>query len=995
LEELESQGSNIASLPQDVNDHQSTNRSTDFKIIDSETDALVVDSDKAGSSTTTSTSPQVQSRLHLQESIDGEISSNSNKSSATSDLGASLGLETTANTTDMLMTQSQTNPSIFSSINLKHDNLNDEWVNLTSASNMQDVDRPEPLGRTELTDSQPLKPSRTSLTPPDRRVISRGTSSSSSSILSPSSRSKQCVDNTKSTQQEIDIPDLSYTHSSLSGTLIDSHLNKRVGPAQDVNLQSSSNDNFSSLSSSSNEITTASRFSNETPVTKLLGPAYKQTERFLKDLQEAKLSYTNNESKLNGNEHGENNMSKLSVSSRDESIQVGRSKLDITNRSFLGSHQNTYKQGDLTEQDISSASIADAETSHVYKTTKVGVHENEHSEGELFISELSESSTRDVAYDRVSRSTLSKTSNTTISQASASLEPIKEVNSPNKSLRKSRSRDESSFNHQDEGDGSFAVDSMQQPISSTSTPYAEVTTSKPLIRGIYDIRNSTSPGSTNRKRIKRGKIPKSRDTKLKPSLDPHSVYVSEESQMTEVSRVSSKKSLQKQKSSLSGQQIIPEHTNNSTSNQRHLSITPPTPPPPSNVVPKYHLPIHMQPSLSETSDTSSTVTGLSTPNEKEKSLHGNLSTDDKANHLYYTTATESRVSTPSKSVPKRSFVFPKHVNDDINSDSSYHGNGSSSTNTDRSIEHEKIRRNAKSASLNELWESFERSYRDAASSDKSPLLKKLEVVSNLLKESRQRSLNHRHFLSETSDASSTYCESHTPFPSSRQSGGDMNKKSKSPAAAVNFDHMKDNKRSPVPNHQSVCPICQRREIGTNFPTPRASDKEEDLPLTLQAWTQTSPYLINNNQFPKYATGLKAERRKNPSLSTPQKNKPMLVRKETYTVFSPDKSNRSWSSSKSNRKTKDVPYTAWFQSVLSDVSDIVPLCKIPDLSTLYADNQDAKHTYKEKRYVWYLGIKLITLSVPICFGFREIKCTKNKLPNKHARKRHFILFVVHW
>ena len=744
-------------------------------------------------------------------------------------------------------------------------------------------------------------------------------------------------------------------------------MNKRVGPAQDVKLQSSSNDHFSSLSSSSTELNAASRFSNETPVTKLLGPAYKQTEKFLKDLQEAKLSYTNNESKFSVTEYDQSNIfpskrtSRSSVLSRDESIQVGRSKLNINgSRSFPDSQENTHKQGNLTEQDISSASILDAETSKAYN--KAGNRDdNEHSEGELLMSELSESLNRDVlSSDRGSRSSLSKTTNTTISQPSASLEPIKEVNSPNKSISRSHNRNERSFSHQhQEGDDeNFAVDSMQHPISSTSTPCAEATASKQSIRGIYDIQDSTSPGSTNRRRLKRGETPKSRGNK--PLSDPYNVYVSEDSRLTETSRVSSKQNIHlnnstTHKSPSPGQKIVPEYTNNSTLNQRPSTIASP-PLPPTNEVPKYHLPLQSRPSFSEASDVSSTTTtSLLTPKEKGKSLHGDLSTDENANHFDYTTATESKVSTPSKSVPKRSFVFPKQTNKGVNSDSSYHGNVSSTTNTDRSIEHEQMRAKAKSASLNELWESFEKSYRDASSS-KSPLLKKLEVVSNLLKESRQRSLNHRHLLSDSSDVSSSYCESHTPFPSSRRCDIDVNKKATSVTSDVNFDYMRDadtKKHSPKPIQQSVCPICQRREIGTNMPTPRPSDREEDLPLTLQTWTQTSPYLIDNNQFTKYAQDLKTEHRKNLPRSIPAKKKPTLARKETYTVFSPKKSNRSRSSNNSNQRKKDVPYTAWFQSVRSDVSDIVPLCKIPELSTLYAESQDKKYMDNEKRYVYLL------------------------------------------
>ena len=59
----------------------------------------------------------------------------------------------------------------------------------------------------------------------------------------------------------------------------------------------------------------------------------------------------------------------------------------------------------------------------------------------------------------------------------------------------------------------------------------------------------------------------------------------------------------------------------------------------------------------------------------------------------------------------------------------------------------------------------------------------------------------------------------------------------------------------------ICPVCQRREIDTNFPTPpniesdtdlhqqqQQRQREESPPLTLQTWTQTSPYIIDSNLF---------------------------------------------------------------------------------------------------------------------------------------------------
>ena len=69
-----------------------------------------------------------------------------------------------------------------------------------------------------------------------------------------------------------------------------------------------------------------------------------------------------------------------------------------------------------------------------------------------------------------------------------------------------------------------------------------------------------------------------------------------------------------------------------------------------------------------------------------------------------------------------------------------------------------MKENYCNASLNELWQSFEMSFRDNNDNsdgkiDKSPLLKKLQVVSSLLKESRQRSNQRRHLMSETSATS--------------------------------------------------------------------------------------------------------------------------------------------------------------------------------------------------------------------------------------------------
>ena len=69
----------------------------------------------------------------------------------------------------------------------------------------------------------------------------------------------------------------------------------------------------------------------------------------------------------------------------------------------------------------------------------------------------------------------------------------------------------------------------------------------------------------------------------------------------------------------------------------------------------------------------------------------------------------------------------------------------------------------------------------------------------------------------------------------------------------------------------------------------------------------------------------------------------------------DKARRTSSSghsrSRKSNSLRDVqPCTAWFQSVRSDVSDIVPLCNVPTLGSLYSDVQEKRSNKKKIRLV---------------------------------------------
>ena len=72
----------------------------------------------------------------------------------------------------------------------------------------------------------------------------------------------------------------------------------------------------------------------------------------------------------------------------------------------------------------------------------------------------------------------------------------------------------------------------------------------------------------------------------------------------------------------------------------------------------------------------------------------------------------------------------------------------------------------------------------------------------------------------------------------------------------------------------------------------------------------------------------------------------------------EKSRRTSSNGQSRTRkstsSRDVqPCTAWFQSVRSDVSDIVPLCNVPTLGSLYSDVQEKRSNTKKIRLENYL------------------------------------------
>ena len=808
-------------------------------------------------------------------------------------------------------TNQNTNRSIFSSINVDNDKSSKhEWINLTSVSSMQDVDRPEPLGRTEQLHDAPTQQKQQSFSNNNSATSVHSTQERLKS--SASSRKSVSKESSKTTTVDSDLPELSYTQS-----LDDPYLNKRVGPAQDVKLQSSSSEVMSNSSESSSDMNTnftASRFSNETPVTKLLGPAYKQTERFLKDLQDAKLAcYSNNETNISGFEEG--NFSRSNTFSKDESIQVGKSKLSISSRSSNSPEilqresrrSSTKKRSEnLTEQDIASASVVDGDLDSTGNlsndlTKKFGSNEEQSSEGELALNELSTSINS--LSERRSRSRGTASSH----QPSLNLEPITEILSPEKS---NISRD---FSKED----SFNVISIQKPMSSTSTPYDNVA-KHASSHGIYDVRDSTGPGSTNRKRVLKGETPLSKGSKS--TIDPFQVYVSEESKLA-VTTGSSQGTINSSKpqiddsalSSLSKINILPKRSNKDMNGSESIdfirekvasidhkkNITMDIGDTPTNDIMKERMSISLKGVITDSS--SSTMTDLATPKQQQQpvnvehnlsamsglsikskqssivkdnnnsnnsnmNIHSNINNDsenDNSNnnniHFEYSSSKESE--TTPRSLPRRSYVFPNQAASDH---SSNHSNGrKGSSDTDQSSKHEQMKENYRNASLNELWQSFEKSFRDNNDNsdgkiDKSPLLKKLQVVSSLLKESRQRSNQRRHLMSETSATSdnTSYCESHTPY----KFPGEMTTE---PSAKTRTLRNAKNTKNGVISTKSefICPVCQRREIGTNFPTPpniesdtdlhqqqQQRQREESPPLTLQTWTQTSPYIIDSNLF---------------------------------------------------------------------------------------------------------------------------------------------------
>ncbi|XP_057307839.1 uncharacterized protein LOC130645766 [Hydractinia symbiolongicarpus] len=991
-------------------------------------------------------------RLNLQESIDGEISESHHSSSINSThsvLSSNLPSANEANNTSSLLQRAQNaNWSSFLSNQNSTREKDSQWINLQNSNNIQDISRPEPLG---------FARNDTGLNNFTTSISSSITSPLSSSVMPASANitketaslniSENSLNYSNGNAKELyrNVGKLDNLQKNLTSELSSSEndIVKQTSPSHDVNSHqvvshdiNSEEVNFSSLSSSLTmpsykEVSPKSRNQHETPVTKLLGSTYKQTQQFLKDLKNVKLTYESDNVNMSTLDDGIS-FTMTGTPSRSESCQMGESQLRYAD---LPAHNEDVSESlgnknALIEQDITSASIdglnfnklpinfkqQNKDSSQLISELDSSVSKSSYgkrdSEGELSLSELTDP-LRDI-------SNLSSTSQTAKSKTSSSstvrqnnLEPIQEVLSPDYKRQSPRLHNESHLtkNNRDQF--------VHRP------PTGDVQPSSKPSRGIYDIRNSTSPGSSNRKRILSGK-----PFKCKPNSstsDPLLVYVSEDSKLTEsalsnssqyqpyveaepnvLSSGTSRNMLNltsSEDNSLKyvadsrikeiADRVLYDYKSNTdvceTSRPSHetsqpLHVT-------SRSLHGTSQPLHKisQP-LGETlhplhgtsqplpdshknllAQSKSTDDPSSTPTEYTDGLLASDSTffaDSSSNAVTPVDNNWSNTKREKKSLSIRptSTVKPSNSQDRaISSHSSkirvpsvYENRSGFPTANQRTPSEEN---NKTGKSLNRLWEDFNSTFK-RGSDEESPVIKKLELFSQILSE-QKKNRSTRISKSITSDSSSSVTSTPFEIPHNR----------KQPRRRIppteNVKRISNGKRP------SACPYCQKREVGTNCPTPCTSDVEADRPLMLQTWTQTTPsfslsghykqksqtYEINTSKSasrnmlhkPKRSTWFKVDKENNQNIeNTGGKISGKLQRKDTYIIRSPDKSSAvrsmlsdsaqrtfigqsdtgesdaTYKQSKKKHKQGEVNYTAWFQSMRSDVSDILPLSEVPKL-----------------------------------------------------------------
>ena len=239
----------------------------------------------------------------------------------------------------------------------------------------------------------------------------------------------------------------------------------------------------------------------------------------------------------------------------------------------------------------------------------------------------------------------------------------------------------------------------------------------------------------------------------------------------------------------------------------------------------------------------------------------------------------------------------------------------------------------KEGSLNQLWSDFQASKVLKTSCSSSQIISKLEALQKIL-------VQQKHAMQSLTD-------SHVM--TSPESTESISRSILSPEFVTSFPKKMILKDKQINN---VCPYCSKHDKGTNIPSFKESTSSGafEEPLTLQMWTQTSRIAGQEHFFENVEVNGKLNHRKmleterkEDSWKT-QKSKDFKMQRLVYT----SSKNENYNSFFINKKPV---YTAWFQSVYSDVSDI-PLCKVPTFHVPSSDTSTSK-SVELQRYVSYL------------------------------------------
>lgn len=458
------------------------------------------------------------------------------------------------------------------------------------------------------------------------------------------------------------------------------------------------------------------------------------------------------------------------------------------------------------------------------------------------------------------------------------------------------------------------------------------------VRGIYDIRDSTGPGSTNRRRVLSGKRlvrPKSN------ARDPLDVYVTEESK-SELSFMSAKRD---------DAGVGKMHTDQISEGGMEMTR--------------------------KTAEKAQIVSDNQT--FSSMSSESPVLSFDGQDSFHHKSSTQELIGS------SRTGAFDPLVNDKVIADTDRARTDSSSVVKDSSNSAEAGRKNVRASAwtkpggsqlvrrtnLNQLWEKFRRDFDKDQSKASTEVFEKIETLNELL---TQSSIAHDSRSAEGVE----FAERSRPHRSQVKA-----------ASESKVRRVRNTIRKPEEGNKGRCASCGRRDAETNCPTPvpfgpTIAGRKMEEPLLLHVWTQTTPH---NKASRESHSERKIVRDDARSVSAKKRTKILdrgidpMPEKENIPLqanfckggeaLSNAKQPSSWnlilqekrpgSSTKSlqrkaavaqisksdlkesadyAKKKKEPVFTAWFQSTRSDTSSgtVIPLSTVPKLADAYNENR---------------------------------------------------------